>query len=81
MVPLAKKLAKVGEHLSAVILLRGAIIFLMDRKNSKYYADVHRHLYTLTEVSSQVTHWKSIPTPQAFNAHFTDAYRTRYSFW
>ena len=81
MVPLAKKLAKVGEHLSAVILLRGAIIFLMDRKNSKYYADVHRHLYTLTEISSQVTHWKSIPTPQAFNAHFTDAYRTRYSFW
>jgi hypothetical protein len=81
MVPLAKKLTKVGGHLSAVILLRGAIIFLMDRQNSKYYDDVHRHYQTLNDSSRHVTDWQSIPPPTVFNDEFTESYRTRRTFW
>lgn len=81
MVPLAKKLAKDGEHLAAVILLRGAITYLMGRKNSKYYNDIHRHYHTLTEVSRLVSDWNSIPPPRIFNNYFAQENANRRTFW
>ena len=63
MIPLGKKLFKVGEPLLACIFLRGAIFYLMSKGNSRYYSDIHMHMQTLAEMSQVVSDWESVEPP------------------
>ena len=81
MIPLGKKLFKVGEPLLACIFLRGAIFYLMSKGNSRYYSDIHMHMQTLAEMSQVVSDWESVETPSEFNASFSAQFASRKSFW
>lgn len=70
MIPLAKKLFKAGDSLSACIFMRGAIYYLMGKGNSRYYNDVHAHRRTLAEMAASVKDWETVETQNAFDSAF-----------
>lgn len=65
----------------ACILVRGTIYYLMSRKNSKYYPDVHRYYSLLTEMSNHVTDWGNIPSDVAFTDRFNTEFGNRRTYW
>ena len=81
MIPLGKKLFKVGEPLLACIFLRGAIFYLMSKGNSRYYSDIHMHMQTLAEMSQVVSDWESVEPPGEFNLSLSAQFANRKSFW
>lgn len=81
MAPLGKKLIKAGDPLAACILLRGVIWYLMNRNNSAYYADVHKHWATLQTAVQSVTRWEGIESQADFEEAFSQAFSNRRSFW
>ena len=66
---------------AACILVRGTIYYLMSRKNSKYYPDVHRYYSLLTEMSNHVTDWGNIPSDVAFTDRFNTEFGNRRTYW
>lgn len=81
MIPLGKKLFKVGDPLAACIFLRGAIYYLMGKGNSRYYADVHVHRRTLAEMAKAVADWETVQPQDGFDRDFAADFASRRSFW
>ena len=81
MIPLAKKLFKAGDSLSACIFMRGAIYYLMGKGNSRYYNDVHAHRRTLAEMAASVKDWETVETQNAFDSDFASDFANRRTFW
>lgn len=55
--------------------------YLMSRKNSKYYPDVHWYYSLLTEMSNHVTDWGNIPSDVAFTDRFNMEFGNRRTYW
>ena len=81
MIPLAKKLFKAGDPLAACIFMRGAIYYLMDRGNSRYYNDVHAHIRTLAEMAASVKDWETVEPQGSFDSDFASDFANRRTFW
>ena len=81
MIPLGKKLYKSGDPLAACVFMRGAIIYLMSKGNSRYYSDVHAHRAVLAEMALAVKDWETIPSQAAFDSDFASSFANRWSFW
>lgn len=81
MIPLAKKLFKAGDPLAACILMRGAIYYLMNKGNPKYYEDVHRHRAVLAQMALTVKDWETVESQEKFDADFKSDFASRRSFW
>lgn len=80
MAPLGKKLAAAGDPLVGCIFLRGVIYYLMNRCNSKYYADVHRCRKTLDEIAQSVNDWETVETQEDFDSRFICDFSGRKAF-
>lgn len=81
MIPLAKKLYKSGDALSACVFMRGAIWYLMSKNNSRYYPDIHAHRRVLAEMAAAVENWESVQPQFGFDADFANDFASRRSFW
>lgn len=81
MIPLAKKLFKAGDPLTACIFMRGAIYYLMGKGNSRYYNDVHAYRLTLAEMAASVKDWETVEPQCSFDSDFAADFANRRTFW
>lgn len=81
MIPLGKKLFKAGDPLAACIFMRGAIYYLMNQRNSRYYDDVHKHRWTLAEMAASVKDWETVEPQSSFDSDFASDFANRRTFW